>query len=78
MKTTTIRYSDILVDTAAHQVRQSGKPVTLTDTEYRLLVYLLRHRGVVCKRNDIIDDVFDCVHGEGNQAHKPSLWHQPL
>lgn len=58
MKTTTIRYSDILVDTAAHQVRQSGKPVTLTDTEYRLLVYLLRHRGVVCKRDDIIDDVW--------------------
>ena len=30
----------------------------LTDTEYRLLLYLLRHQGVVCRRDDIIEDVW--------------------
>ena len=53
-----IQYADTLVDTALHQVLQSGKVVMLTDTEYRLLVYLLRHQGVVCRRNDIIEDVW--------------------
>ncbi len=51
-------YADLLVDTATHQVLQSGKPVMLTDTEYRLLVYLLKHQGVVCRRDDIIEKVW--------------------
>ena len=54
----TYQHADSLVDTAAHQVLQSGKVVMLTDTEYRLLVYLLRHQGVVCRRDDIIDGVW--------------------
>ncbi len=53
-----IHYADLLVDTASHQVLQSGKPVALTETEYRLLLYLLRHQGVVCRRDDIIEDVW--------------------
>jgi len=54
----TIHYADILVDTASHQTLQSGKAVMLTDTEYRLLLYLLRHQGVVCRRDDIIEKVW--------------------
>ena len=54
----TIRYADLFVDTAAHQVLQSGKVVMLTETEYRLLLYLLRHQGVVCRRDDIIENVW--------------------
>ena len=54
----TLQYADILVDTATRQTLQSGKAVMLTDTEYRLLVYLLRHQGVVCRRDDIIDNVW--------------------
>lgn len=55
---TVIHYADLLVDTATHQTLQSGKPVMLTDTEYRLLLYLLRHQGVVCRRDDIIEGVW--------------------
>ena len=54
----TIQYTDLLVDTETHRTMQSGKAVMLTDTEYRLLVYLLRHQGVVCRRDDIIDGVW--------------------
>jgi len=53
-----IHYEDILVDTALHETMQSGKRVMLTDTEYRLLVHLLRHQGVVCRRDDIIEAVW--------------------
>ena len=42
-------YADLLVDTATHQVLQSGKPVMLTDTEYRLLVYLLLLDSSMCQ-----------------------------
>ena len=54
----TIHYGDITVQTALHQVLRSGKQVMLTDTEYRLLLYLLGHQGVACRRNDIIDGVW--------------------
>lgn len=54
----TIQYADLLVDIETHRTLQSGKVVMLTDTEYRLLVYLLRHQGVVCRRDDIIDGVW--------------------
>ena len=30
----------------------------LTETEYRLLLYLLKHQGVVCRRDDIIEGVW--------------------
>ncbi len=53
-----INYADLLVDSASHLVFQSGKAVTLTDTEYRLLTYLLRHQGIVCRRDDIIEGVW--------------------
>lgn len=53
-----IHYADLLVDTASHQVLQSGKAVMLTETEYRLLVYLLKHQGVVCRRDNIIEEVW--------------------
>lgn len=52
------RYADILVDTSSHEVAASGRKVALTETEYRLLVFLLRHQGEVCRRNDIIDGVW--------------------
>lgn len=53
-----IPYADLVVDTGTRQTLQSGKEVMLTDTEFRLLVYLLRHQGVVCRRTDIIEDVW--------------------
>lgn len=53
-----IHYADLQVDTTTRQALHSGKEVTLTDTEYRLLLYLLRHQGVVCRRNEIIENIW--------------------
>ena len=58
MSPNSILYADILVDTTTHQTFQSGKVVMLTETEYRLLAYLLKHQGVVCRRGDIIEGVW--------------------
>ncbi|MBP3711934.1 MAG: winged helix-turn-helix domain-containing protein [Bacteroidaceae bacterium] len=53
-----IYYADLQVDTTARQTLQAGKSVPLTETEYRMLVFLLRHQGVVCRRDDIINNVW--------------------
>ena len=53
-----LHYEDILVDPSTHQALQSGKPLKLTDTEYRLLLFLLKHQGIVCRRDDIIGEVW--------------------
>ena len=74
-----IQYADLLVDTATHQTLQSGKAVMLTDTEYRLLVYLLRHQGVVCRRGDIIEGVWgeNFLYDTGTlDVHLSSLRHK--
>jgi DNA-binding response OmpR family regulator len=46
-----------------HQVFCSEKEVSLTQREYELLLYLLQHKGTVCTRNQIIEDVWD-IHFE--------------
>jgi two-component system response regulator ArlR len=42
-----------------HQVISSGQEVSLTQREYELLVYLIKNKGRVCTRNEIINDVWD-------------------
>ena len=46
-----------------HQVFCSEKEVPLTQREYELLVYLIKSKGKVCTRNQIIEDVWD-IHFE--------------
>ncbi|NDI99958.1 response regulator transcription factor [Flavobacterium sp. LaA7.5] len=42
-----------------HEVYQDGKEVALTQKEYDLLVYLIKNKGRVCSRQQIIEDVWD-------------------
>lgn len=42
-----------------HEVYQNGKEVALTQKEYDLLVYLIKNKGRVCSRQQIIEDVWD-------------------
>lgn len=46
-----------------HQVTSNGRDVSLTQREYELLVYLIKNKGKVCTRNEIINDVWD-IHFE--------------
>lgn len=46
-----------------HQVLANDQEVSLTQREYELLVYLIKNKGKVCTRNEIINDVWD-IHFE--------------
>lgn len=54
------RYSigDIVVDLNTYQVLKGTKEIKLTQKEFLLFSYLLRHKGKVCLRNDIIREVW--------------------
>ncbi|WP_396173519.1 response regulator transcription factor [Flavobacterium sp.] len=46
-----------------HQVFLEDQEVVLTQREYELLLYLVKNKGTVCTRNQIIEDVWD-IHFE--------------
>jgi DNA-binding response OmpR family regulator len=60
--TTTLRGEDIEVDLLTRRVSRAGAPVTLSTTEFELLVYLLRHRGRVLSREQILGAVWGYGH----------------
>jgi len=55
----------IVLDVATHQVYKDGEEILLTQKEFALLEYLLRHKGNVCRRQKIIEQVWD-IHFEYN------------
>ena len=54
---------NISIDPSKHQVLLGDQEVNLTHREYELLVYLIKNKGKVCTRNQIIEDVWD-IHFE--------------
>jgi len=53
-----LSYRGLVVDVAAHEVREEGKSVELTHKEFALLQLLLSHRGTVLTREDILQSVW--------------------
>lgn len=49
---------DLVIDLSASQVTRSDQPVALTPTEFRLLVYLVQHRGQALSRLQIMQAVW--------------------
>lgn len=60
--TTTLRGEDIEVNLLTRRVRRDGRQVQLSTTEFELLVYLLRHRGQVLSREQILGAVWGYEH----------------
>lgn len=56
------------VDLETHSVKSSGKDVTLTDTEYAILEYLLKNRGSTVTAADLYESVWKerFLPGSGN------------
>ena len=50
---------DIRLDTRSGKVTKSGDPVKLTAQEYKLLSYLLHHKGKVVSRTELIEHIYD-------------------
>ena len=49
----------IKINVGLHQVLVDGNIVTLTQREFELLYYLIKNKGKVCTRTQIIKDVWD-------------------
>jgi len=56
------------MDLSAHSVKVNGKPVTLTDTEYAILEYLIKNRGNVVTAAELYEAVWGekFLSGSGN------------
>lgn len=53
----------IVIDLNKHIVSVNDNVIALTQREFELLTYLVRNKGKVCTRNQIIEDVWD-IHFE--------------
>lgn len=57
--TNQIELGSVVVDTAARNLTQHGKPVELTAREYSLVEFLALHRGEVVTRTTLYEHLFD-------------------
>jgi DNA-binding response OmpR family regulator len=57
-----LRCGDIEADLLTRRVRRAGALVALSTTEFELLVYLMRHRGQVLSREQILSAVWGYQH----------------
>ncbi len=55
----TVQIGDITLDPAARTVTRDGKQIDLAAKEFDLLHMLMVNAGQVCKREDIMDEVWD-------------------
>jgi DNA-binding response OmpR family regulator len=59
VKTPRLIVADLAVDTASRTITRAGEPIELTNTEYGLLEYLMRHAGEVISRTELMEHVWD-------------------
>lgn len=53
-----LQVNDLTVNMAAKSVQRSGKEITLTPTEYRLLEFMLKNKGRVLSRIELLEHVW--------------------
>ena len=53
-----VRFGDVEVHAASHTVKRAGKPVTLTPRAFALLLALIRRRGRVASRQELLREVW--------------------
>ncbi len=58
---------DIVLDVDTVEVTKSGGVISLTQKEFDLLAYLIKNKGKVCRRTQIIEDVWD-IHFDYNSS----------
>jgi DNA-binding response OmpR family regulator len=65
---TTLNAGDVDVDLISRDVRRAGEPIRLSTTEFDLLAYLLRNRGRVLSREQILRAVWGYDHDPGTNV----------
>ncbi|HEY1776158.1 MAG TPA: response regulator transcription factor [Solirubrobacteraceae bacterium] len=58
----TLRAGDIEIDITSRDVRRDSQPVRLSTKEFELLLYLVRRRGRVCSREELLTAVWGYRH----------------
>jgi DNA-binding response OmpR family regulator len=58
-----LKLGPIEIHLAKHQIMVDGNEANLTQREFELLCYLVRNKGKICTRTQIIEDVWD-IHFE--------------
>jgi transcriptional regulator len=56
--TGTIRFGNVLLQPATQTVLRGGQPVRVTHTEFRLLLALMRRRGGIASRVELLQEVW--------------------
>jgi two-component system KDP operon response regulator KdpE len=54
----TIRFGSVTVEPATQTVLRGGQPVRVTHTEFRLLLALMRRRGAIASRIELLKEVW--------------------
>ncbi len=65
---------DLIIDPAEHRVIAYGKPVELTPTEHRMLLFLAQNAGRVLSTHTIFDNVWSYDSQTSNQNVKWYIW----
>jgi len=60
----TYRIADLTIDATAHTAMKGSRPVSLTPTEFRLLVALARRAGSTVSHSDLLSEVWGDHFGE--------------
>jgi DNA-binding response OmpR family regulator len=55
----TMQVEDLELDTISYEVKRQGQPIKLSNTEYSLLEYMMRNKGRVLSKANIINHVWD-------------------
>jgi two-component system OmpR family response regulator len=53
-----VEVAGLAIDANSREARLHGQPVLLTDTEFRLLEHLMRRVGEVCRRQELLEQVW--------------------
>ncbi|HUO49939.1 MAG TPA: response regulator transcription factor [Acidimicrobiales bacterium] len=54
-----LRFADLVMDDATHEVSRNGSSIELTATEFNVLRYLLENARRVLSKSEILDNVWD-------------------
>jgi len=51
-------FGNVFVDIRKHEIYKKKLPVTLSETEFKVLVYMINHEGEVISRDQLLDQVW--------------------
>jgi hypothetical protein len=66
--TGTIQFGSVLLEPATQTVLRSGQPVRVTHTEFRLLLALIRRRGAIASRVELLREVWGATAAVSRRA----------